>query len=243
MSSLVPERPASTAKQAKTAHWLFSSVGGQGSRHLISALRTRRHVGDKPDNALWQSLPGAVGAGFTPDQGSFLERSGAAEMGSQHNLFDTFPRYIRWLRAKPERTAVFGLSAEFGLFSLFRVPHVAFLVRDPVDAYVSWAKPERHGDMIEAMGGLESAQAIDYYGTRWLRATLEYVQLRELDLAPHLIRYEQARTDAETIGYGWAFRDFRSDRTNRHVLSPSGEAQLRAKVEFVAGALGLADSA
>lgn len=187
---------------------------------MIQQLRRRYLVADKPDNALWHTMPGVDLTAPIVDQGDFVSRSLGFRPSGRH-LADFFPDYIAWLRSHSDRTAMFGLSAEFSLFSLHGVPDVVFLFREPSDAYASWVKPERHKRLIDSLGGADSLKGISYYCHRWRRAAREYLRLDAEGLSPRLLRYEYVLADSQPLGLGWAYEDFRTGRGSAASLSPN----------------------
>ncbi len=210
--------------------YIFTAIGGSGSNYLIRALATRYEVAVKPD-AVFRSLDKRLTEyerGI--DQGTFAERAHGYQISEGAALKDVLPDYVAYLRADSARTAVFNTAAELSLFSALRIPDVVFLIRHPLHAYVSWAKPGRHADIIADLGGLCSPRSIDYYTDRWNAFTDELIRMGNLSLLGGLIRYEFAKTDAESLSLDWAFSDFDSGRRNHGVLPSASEDYLRQRV-------------
>ncbi len=206
---------------------IFSVIGGSGSTYLINTLRQRFSVGNKPDTVFRPQIPELRVGDVNVNQGSLHERAPGFEVRCEETLEDFLLRYVDFLRNDAGRTAVFNTCAELGLFSRFRIPDVIFVVRHPLDAYVSWAKPERHAPVINYLGGITSRDAIEFYGRRWTRFTDDLFRLRELGLLGGVIRYEFARTDVQSLsGLAWLFSDFDVSRRNTSVLSEEAVAIL-----------------
>jgi hypothetical protein len=131
----------------------------------------------------------------------------------------------------PNHTVVFNTAAEQGLLSKHAITDVVFLIRHPLHAYVSWAKPERHGAVIHALGGLNSRRGVEHYGRRWLAFATECLTLQKMGILGGIIRYEFARKDAQRLDdLEWIFADFASDRRNFGHLRQEYEELLRGIV-------------
>ena len=89
-------------------------------------------------------------------------------------------------------------AAQMAVFSRNSISDVVFLVRHPVDTYLSFADPKRHGDIVEALGGFDSEEALRARADVWNRRAEEFLRCRELGLSPVLIRHEFAANDAAT---------------------------------------------
>jgi len=153
---------------------------------------------------------------FTPDLGKTVEENLAA--------------FCTTMRAK-QAAAVLTHGGIFSLFSRQNVPHVVFLIRHPVHGYASFAKPERHGDHLALLGGVDSDLAIDLWTERWNMQLDEYWRCVALDLQPTLVRFEYARHDAAHDRYlSKVFRKFDSGKRNLGVLSPQTESRIRERV-------------
>lgn len=89
-------------------------------------------------------------------------------------------------------------ATQMAVFSRNSISDVVFLVRHPVDTYLSFADPKRHGDIVEALGGFDSEEALRARADVWNRRAEEFLRCRELGLSPVLIRHEFAANDAAT---------------------------------------------
>jgi hypothetical protein len=150
---------------------------------------------------------------FGLDEGTFVDRSLGYDWQAGPWLEDGFVDYMRWVAEQEDYALVSGTFAELGLFSRHRIPGVIFISRSAVQAALSWAKPYRHGDVVDYLGGLSSPAFLDFFAQRWNAHAREAVRLAELGLLGGVIRFEQAPTDAEKLGLGWAFADFVPERS------------------------------
>ena len=208
---------------------LFSAIGGCGSSYLINQLRKRYIVGNKPDmffNPLVKKLDVVIGPweerfmGFKPDKKVTLFHVSSLDL--------IFPEYIAYLRTKKNFTAVFGLSAENRLFSKFHTENIVFQIRHPLHAYVSFGKPERHKDVTDFFGGIDSIESIEYYGTRWKAVCDEYLYLKKIGAEVHLIRFEFAHDDIKNIpDFRWIYEEFDTSKRNSNVLCERSENRLK----------------
>ncbi|HKP74208.1 MAG TPA: hypothetical protein VJT67_01640 [Longimicrobiaceae bacterium] len=209
--------------------YVFAAFGGSGSTELIRRLSSRYVVGNKPDAVFFTQL-GAVRI----DQGTFAERSRGFSPPPGATLQQAVTAYCRWLAARPDHTAVFNTAAGEGVFSAAGIPDVVFLLRHPVHAYVSWAKPERHGSLLEQFGGVNSEPGVTWYARRWKLAAREYLRLRAARIPCALVRYEHAERDARSLPELRAiFAGFDGGRRNPGVLRPELEELMFESVRIV----------
>src|SRR4051794_31767262 len=129
--------------------YIFSALGGGGSTYLVRSLARRYDVGNKPDTVFRPDYRELRIGTVNVKQGVLEERTGGYLPPQRASLEAFLTQYLEFLRASPRRTAVFNTCAELGLFSKYHVEGVVFLVRHPLHSYVSWAKPERHGDAVQ----------------------------------------------------------------------------------------------
>ncbi len=208
--------------------YFFSAVGGSGSPFLVrSLLKWNGEVGDKPDNAFRPNYAALWSGDFNLDQGTFEGRAGGSFVPAGFTLEEILPECIEQLRDDPCRTVVFGTPAELGLLSAMRVSKVVFLGRHPLHAYALWAKPERHGDVIDVLGGVNAPIAAEFSTQRWTRATDELIRLADLGILGGVVRYEHAHSDAASFGLGHVFEDFDATKRNHGVLSAAAVDMLR----------------
>ena len=208
--------------------YVFSAIGGSGSRYLIERLSLRYCVGDKPDTVFRPRTAHLRIGNVNANQGSFEQRSLGFQVEDGETLESVLPKYLAFIAERPHCTAVLNTSAELGLLSQLGVDNVVFLVRHPLHAYVSWGKPIRHGDAVEYLGGRDSDRALQFYGRRWNNFTDEVLRMSERGILGGLVRYEHARRDtAEDEHLEWVFAEFDSSRRNYGILSPRSETLLR----------------
>lgn len=233
---------------------IFAAYGGSGSSHLAARLGAfaRPDVWQPPFQGRrlveWEAL--------TREPGLLLDASGydapAADWEPFHRRTDrmfedridpkrtireNLVRFCRWLEASGNRV-VFVHAAIMGLFSGSGIRNVTFLIRHPLHALASFAKPERHAAEVAALGGLESEKTIELWADRWNRTASEFLECRRRGLDPVLVRFEFADRDARvTDRHPSVFRDFRSSIRNTSPLSDTRAEQLRSLVADTYGEL------
>lgn len=210
--------------------FVFSSMGGSGSSYLISALSRRCEVGRRPDSFFRRDYPELREGTVADDRRTFEERAHGYRIAPGATLEDVLPGYVEYLRRKRRRTAVFNTAAELGLFSKLGIGDVVFLVRHPLHAFASWAKPERHGDLVDGLGGVGDERALLYFARRWNAVAAEIRRLDALGLLGGTVRYEYAAADARPLRLRWVFARLDSSRRNWGALSPDSETRLRELV-------------
>jgi hypothetical protein len=214
--------------------YVFAAIGGSGSTYLIRSLMRRYDVGAKPDTVFRSPVPPPPDRpstdGLIGDANLFAELSGGCRIAPGATLREVLPGYLEFVRSVGHRTAVFNTCAELGLFSDLAVHDVVFLARHPLRAYLSWAKPERHGPVLDRWGGVLSEPAIRYYATRWAAMVDEMSRLEQMGILGGLIRFERARADATPLGLAWIFDRFDERRMSLGVLPPHLEELLRSLV-------------
>jgi len=215
----IPSEPCEPLK-----HVAFCAMGGGGSSTLLVRLQSyARFVGRRPDNCFLPSRsfdrilePGAyhleaydhhtrqlacqwkskffneagVAAGFHKQSGYRLDHA--------HSMDDNMLGYLAWLRAYGG-AAVFWQLAGFGFFSLHRIPDVVFLIRRPLDTWLSLTEPWRHRSLFDEFGGRETPKSLNVFCRWWNGLALEYLWLASANLRPVLVRYDRAPEDAEAL--------------------------------------------
>jgi hypothetical protein len=215
----IPEKPGEPLK-----HVAFCAMGGGGSSTLMLRLQSyAAFVGRRPDN--WfipprrfdrilepgafhistyshQSHPlveqrrsklfdlDGVLAGFHEQTGYGLDLS--------RSMDDNMLGYLHWMRGL-NGAAVFWQLACFGFFSLHRIRDVVFLLRRPLDTWLSLTEPWRHRALFDEFGGHDSPAALGVFCTWWSSLALEYLWLQGACLGPVLIRYDRAGEDAKAL--------------------------------------------
>jgi hypothetical protein len=209
--------------------YLFSSIGGSGSSYLISRLERRHEVGRRPDSVFRRDYPELREGSVADDPRGFEERAHGYRIPPGATLEQVLPGYVEHLRRR-RRTAVFNTAAGLGLFSRLGIDGVVFLVRHPLHAFASWAKPERHGDLVDGLGGVADERALAYFARRWNAVAAEIRRLDAAGLLGGVVRYEQAREDARPLRLRWVFARLDGSRRNADVLPAGVETRLRARV-------------
>jgi len=203
-------------------------MGGSGSKFLRRSLSTKFEVGDKPDTVFRQLIGSTKLETEVKPQGSFFERSLGCSIDVSHGPEVALIKYLDFLKNKPNRVAVLNTFPELGLLSKLEVPNVVFLLRHPLHSYVSWSKPERHGDLSEQLGGLNSLANLQYHSNRWNKVTNEYFALKEKHLNPILLRYEYLHDDLpKNSELEDIFSAFDISKRNFNILSSEGEEYMR----------------
>jgi len=212
-------------------NYIFSCMGGSASTYIINTLARVYDVGNKPDTVFRPLIDELRIGDINKNQGSFYKRSNGYAINDSMRLQDILPKYISYLRESDKRTAVFNTCAELGLFSSLDIENVVFIVRHPLHAYVSWAKPERHGDIINFLGGINSKKAIIFWSNRWIKFTDEILKLQHKGILGGVIRFEYAQADVNNFNeLSWIFESFDTTRRNNNVLEKKYEELLKKNV-------------
>jgi hypothetical protein len=227
---------------------IFCSYGGSGSSFLIEELGAfpRPDVLWQPDfqgRALveWEhfehsrNLLGGRGyetTGVNWDQ--FHARTDYKfqdHIDPQKSIKENMLRFFRWIEATEYKVFCAHLSI-MHFFSDNDVRNTTFLVRHPLHAYGSFCKEERHKKEIDALGGIESTRAIDFWAERWNRVAQDYLKSVEKGLSPVLIRFEFASQDCLASEYHQhVLKHFDGTKRNSHFLSDKSAEYLKSLVE------------
>lgn len=111
-------------------------------------------------------------------------------------LAENFEAYLAHLARRGHACVVRGTSVA-GRLAGWKPRQPVFLVRHPLQSYVSYAKPERHLRDIDALGGLGAPAAIDFWAWSWNTLVAEYASCVDAGLEPVLVRYETVAADTE----------------------------------------------
>ncbi|MDJ0533870.1 MAG: hypothetical protein QNJ70_15500 [Xenococcaceae cyanobacterium MO_207.B15] len=199
-------------------YYLFCSRGGSGSSafsRLIKSSGYSINHHSKPDVSFIQrqymsksnnisdysnrQIIGDLGYQEKPDKLAKKTFFSRTNFNLNYNLSinDNLLLYIQHLN-KTKKTALFNMAAVMKFFSLNNIPNVVFLIRHPLNTYISWTKPERHYNLVrDYKGGINSQEAIKLFSSLWIGTVKEYLVLKEKKLNPILIRYEYAKQDVE----------------------------------------------
>ena len=218
--------------------YLFATMGGSGSNYLTQRLATRLDVGNKPDTIFRPFIPELRIGNLNAKQGIWSERTPGFPRVPGESIDAFLVRYVGFLRESDCGTAVFNTCAELGLFSKYAVQNVVFLIRHPLHAYASWSKPERHGEIIDHLGGINAEPAVQMFMRRWNRTVTEAIRLRHMGILGGLVRYESAREDASKLpGLEWVFSEFDSSKRNWGYVSSQAEELAREITRHVFDAI------
>jgi hypothetical protein len=146
-------------------------------------------------------------------------------------LDENFAAYLSFLAEHGIACVLRGTSVS-GRLSAWRVSRPIFLIRHPLQSYISYAKPERHLRDVHALGGSDARAALEFWSWSWNALASEYIRCLESGLEPVLIRYETVHADAEASFdpvVRTVFSSFRP-HTNPIELADSSVRYLRDKV-------------
>jgi hypothetical protein len=210
---------------------IFMGAGGSGSSFVVHALRSFGvRVAERPDVMLGPRDVEGLGLPATPAvRTMFNRRSGGFRMDDVRPIEANLVDYLRFLQQRPNQTALFSNLPHFHFFRRHRVGNVVLLVRNPIDAYASFAKPVRHRDVVDQWGGAFTEKSMRRYVDYWIEFVREYVALKEAGLAPGLLRYELLDQDARALGLDAFFPDWRRSRSK--VERPEAAAFIRSLVD------------
>jgi hypothetical protein len=157
------------------------------------------------------------------------------------SIADNFARYFEFLLAA-DTACVLRATSLNGLLNKRGFRGVVFLLRDPLQAYLSYIKAERHLEYIDALGGPEAEAALQFWAWTWNAVGREYLDAIARGLDPLLVRYESIQQDVERSGSSFLTRVFASfvARTNATTLSASAQARLAELVEPIYSAVSCA---
>lgn len=228
---------------------IFCSYGGSGSSFLTKKLDAfvRPDVWQPTFNG--QMLIEWKSVAKYPDHGELLDIRGydAVDVNwepfnrrtknkfkkfidSEKSIEKNLIQFCHWIQ-QTEHRVLFAHAGIMNFFNKNNISDVTYLVRHPLHAYVSFAKPERHKAQIEALGGIESTRAIEYWADRWNRHLEDYLKCKDKGLNPILIRFEYAKRDSQIATYHeQVFNDFATSKRNSKALSDRGEGLLKSLV-------------
>lgn len=194
---------------------IITSLGGSGSTLLISKLKQLYKTDDRIDGNLHEidlhkdvdfnnpklqnrvrvttSDLKAIEHGFINDINikSSLYKFDVNDIDLEKQFID----YIDYINNN-SHVSFFTRLHDFNFFSENKIRNTIFLIRNPLDTYLSYSKPERHGNgLISALGGKDSIDAITYFTTAWNNIIEEYEKCIKLNLEPRLVRYEHMLDD------------------------------------------------
>jgi hypothetical protein len=206
---------------------IFMSAGGSGSSFVVHALRGFGvKVAERPDVMLRPAdLDSLEKPATLPVRTMFTRRANGFVMDGTRPIEANVLDFVKHVEERPDHTALFSNLPAFSFFSRHRIKNVVFLVRNPIQAYASFAKPVRHQDLVEEWGGLFTEPSMRRYVEFWGSFVREYLALKELGLAPGLLRYELLRDDARALGLERFFPDWK--RSHNKVENAEAAAFIR----------------
>ena len=146
----------------------------------------------------------------------------AKGISMEKNMID----YIHFLNSRGIACVLRGSSCS-KLLSFHGIKGVCFLIRHPVQAYISYGKPARHERDIDVLGGMEATEALNFWAWSWNCVAREYIRCLESKLSPVLLRYEFMEADLETSGSAYlkkVFSDFSESRNEEHITNDVQQA-------------------
>ena len=147
------------------------------------------------------------------------------------NIFDNLVSFFKYIEKTPYKVFL-NSSPLLNVFSKSDTKNVTFIVRHPVHSLSSFGKDIRHQEHIEALGGIDSERAIEFWADRWNRLTNEYLLCKDKGLNPVLIRFEYAQADAEVTKYHKkAFAGFLQNKRNWNMVESESARYLMELVE------------
>jgi hypothetical protein len=220
-----------------------------GSTHLVWTLREQgTHCVEKPNINAWFPKDFPVAIRDEPAKPAFasldvLPRAGFCKrfLWVQNRMSDAPERF----ELDPEKTIAANMADYFaflrshgtacvlegaglnGLLADGGQRNVVFLIRDPIQAYISCAKPKRHGRYFEQLGGMESDEAIAFWCWGWNCLADEYLKSKKNGLDPVLVRYESAEADVAHLESPFLTKVFATFRPNTNEVHLSASAQRR----------------
>lgn len=229
---------------------LFVGAGGMGSTHLVWTLRELgtpcvekpninawfpgewpHAIRDEPAKPAFKNLQIRPKAGFCNRfvwmQNRMSDAPERFELDPEKTLAANMIEYFAFLR-RHGTACVLESRGLHGLIAEGRIRDVVFLIRDPIQAYVSFGKPQRHGSYFDALGGIGSEASIDFFCWGWNDLADEYLGAEAAGLDPVLVHYESAAADVARLGDPLLDRLFATFRptVNEVTLSAGVQRQL-----------------
>lgn len=224
--------------------YIFIATGGSGSSYLVKCLNSRYHIDSKPDTYFvlkgqpftkkkknFHQIIGDKGIETFPEKQAVVGFVGRTDFQMDENktIAYNMENYIDVVKKDPNRTAIFNALSKFNFFVEYNISDLVCLVRHPMHAYLSFTKKERHFNLVENTGGVNSKKSIDYYTDAWNRNVKQYLLL--VDNGSVCLRYEFMKEDilktsmSKELFSGW-------DSSNRNNgLTSENEKYLMSKVE------------
>jgi len=174
-------------------------------KHTYQTIETYDEYPDKSMISVFKKR-----SGFTLDKTKTIEKN--------------MEIFIAWLKKK-DKYVVLSEMFLFEFFSRHNVDNLIFLVRHPLHSYVSVTKEIRHGEYVEAFGGLNTKEAVEWYAGIWNLFVTEGFKTNS-----SFIKYEFPGGYKEE----WLksiFKKWEPRKRNYDVLKPDLEEYLKELVE------------
>ena len=188
---------------------VICTVGGSASTYLAKKLGERYSVCRKPDAVLRSSFEIGRFAGQTEFDQRHLENRGAGFRTVWTEKPTQFARDLMdFLDENPSHIAILNTLHEYAFFSRFLIQNVGFLIRDPLDAYISFFKPYRHGRIADELGGLKSRGSMLFFARKWNALVDEYIFHVDKNLKPVCFLYDRLDRTLGNLGLADDTMDF-----------------------------------
>jgi len=219
-------------------------TGGSGSSYFVKCLNKRYHVDSKPDTYFvpkgspftkkkknFHQIVGKDGCESMPGHQSIVGFMGRTDfqMDESKTIACNMKEYIDEVKKDPNRTVVFNAMAKFDFFVKYEISDLVLLTRHPMHAYLSFTKKERHFNLVEKTGGVNSKRSIDYYANAWNTNMEQYLSL--IDKGSISLRYEYFKEDLKKSLLPFDLFDGWNSSNRNKGLSKENEMYLKSKVE------------
>jgi hypothetical protein len=237
-------------------HLIFVSSGGMGSSFLTRAIRKQVGVAcvEKPfvNSFFFSDYPEAIRILY-PNRPvvSDMEANATAQVCDSFysmqekysnsparfnfipgiSMRENMKNYLNFLRHNRIACVLRGSCCR-RLLSEQKCKGAVFLIRHPLQAYISYTKPSRHKRDIDMLGGTENKEALHFWAWSWNSVANSYIDCLKKGLSPVLLRYEFIEIDLASNGSFYLqkiFRDF-SGRQNVSYISNEAEERLKTLV-------------
>lgn len=152
------------------------------------------------------------------------QRVGGFEFDCSKTLNDNYVRYYEWVASLNNVVALFSRAPQFQFFSRNGLRNAVFVVRHPLDNYISLTKPQRHEEFVKPFGGYNTSAAVEWWISEWNNFVSDGVNANA-----RIIQYHNPRIEADDSPIiRKAFRRWRRQRRKlARTLTPDLEEKLR----------------
>lgn len=224
--------------------YIFIATGGSGSSYFVKCLNKKYKIDSKPDTYFvkkgqpftkkknnYHQLLGSDGIDSFPELNAikgFASRTDF-QMNSSKTISANLKDYIDSLKADPIKTAIFNSMPKFNFFVKNGISNLVCLVRHPLHAYLSFTKKNRHFNLIEKTGGVNSKKSIDYYVDAWNSIVSQHLGL--VNKGSICLRYEFFNDDLSSTSLPKKIFDGWDGSYRNKGLTSENEKYLRSQVE------------